>query len=621
MRLPVLRTAPARTKQEVMVFGGINYGDDAAPGEMEESMGLSSARYPYISQRSGRKVQQLYGSATGMTARGGLCVVNGIDLYYKGERVGRVSVGKKQFAKMNTKIIIFPDKVFYDTASGEFGHLEARNVSAAGTVSIKDSVMTLSDTGQIYVERSGERTDEMHTKYNRSTAPVPTFTKYERYSLDKATGAFTFEEPSTVAVDELVIGDIVANPETDTRYNVVTQVTKSKTSVYDKTYGTGYEYTVTLEDHYAEYTPLPPISDLFSAGDAIQVEGSSVEGNNKTLIAREVTENSIRFSENSLTDVESEAGEITLSRNVPDLEYICECDNRIWGTCGQTIYSSALGDPRNFFVYDGVGTDSYAVSVGTEGPFTGCIAFGQSVMFFKEDCCHKILGSLPSEYYMSTYTIPGLQEGSERSLTVVNEVLYYKGRNGVYAMTGSAPVLISHAFGNRKYSNASAGSDGERYYISMQGEDSEWNLFAYDIRRGIWLKEDDTQADYFTFHDGILYFIDRNRVIMTGQDFEEEGKPDWIASFAPITEQTMGRKCYSRILMRMELEEGSWVNVLISCDKEPWRQVWSTHDTRPGVVTAHIQPNRCDSFRIRLVGRGKMVVRSILREYEVGSEV
>ena len=54
---------------------------------------------------------------------------------------------------------------------------------------------------------------------------------------------------------------------------------------------------------------------------------------------------------------------------MPDLDFICESENRLWGCSNETrtIYASALGDPTNFFSYQGLSTDSYAVAVGSEG--------------------------------------------------------------------------------------------------------------------------------------------------------------------------------------------------------------------------------------------------------------
>ena len=206
-----------------------------------------------------------------------------------------------------------------------------------------------------------------------------------------------------------------------------------------------------------------------------------------------------------------EAGALLEERKVPDLTCICECDNRIWGAEGKTIYASALGDPTNFYVYDGVSTDSYAVAVGTEGEFTGCIAYSSTVLFWKENCLHKVLGSYPAQYEIYTYTVPGIQKGSEKSLAVINETLFYKGRNGVYAYSGGTPELLTENFGTRRFFDAVGGTDGERYYISMRTEKGDWELYVFDTLRAIWLREDATHALDWAYLDGTLYFLDGDR--------------------------------------------------------------------------------------------------------------
>ena len=64
---------------------------------------------------------------------------------------------------------------------------------------------------------------------------------------------------------------------------------------------------------------------------------------------------------------------VKVERRVPDLEYLTECDNRVWGCSSSenVIYACKLGDPTNWFSYRGIAADSYAVTVGSDGPFTG----------------------------------------------------------------------------------------------------------------------------------------------------------------------------------------------------------------------------------------------------------
>ncbi|MBR3865301.1 MAG: hypothetical protein IKM67_01155, partial [Clostridia bacterium] len=141
-----------------------------------------------------------------------------------------------------------------------------------------------------------------------------------------------------------------------------------------------------------------------------------------------------------------EGARVRVSRHIPDLDYICESENRLWGVSNRThtIYASALGLPGEFTEFDVVSTDSYAVAVASEDDFTAICAYGGGVCCFKENRLHKMLGSFPAEYYMNEYEIAGVQKGSERSLQIIDEVLYYKGKYGVYAYSGGVPRLISY---------------------------------------------------------------------------------------------------------------------------------------------------------------------------------
>ena len=58
-----------------------------------------------------------------------------------------------------------------------------------------------------------------------------------------------------------------------------------------------------------------------------------------------------------------------VERRVPDLDFLTECDNRVWGCSSRenVIYGCKLGDPTNWFSYRGIAEDSYAVTVGSDG--------------------------------------------------------------------------------------------------------------------------------------------------------------------------------------------------------------------------------------------------------------
>lgn len=509
---PVRRTG--RTRREILAFGGLNWSDDWREGELSECEGLSLERYPCLSQRAGRKEAARYAAPTALYAGETLCVVDGTSFLYNGITEGTVLPGEKRFATVNSQIVIFPDKLCFNTVTGVLRSLEA-------------SVSILAGSGS--------------------------FT------------AGTLESP-----------------------------------------GAGFK-------------------NAFRAGDAVEIRGCiSHPGNNGRHIVRAVSAETLTFDP-GIFEPGSEGGAVTVRRDVPDLEWICECGNRLWGAEGQTIYASALGDPFNFFVFDGLSTDSFAAAVGTGGAFTGCAAYGGAVLFWKEDCVHKVLGNFPAQYEIYTYHIPGVQDGSGKSLAVINEVLYYKGRDGVYAYDGGTPELVSGCFGQRRFYNASAGNGGGRYCISMQDEAGDWGLYVYTPSgpaRGRWIREDGTHVLDFAALNGSLYYLDAGTgaLTLTGQERDEGGRIPWSAVFCPFYEGTLGRKGYVRLYLRVELDEGAWMRVECREDGGPFRPVWSSHDNRAGTAVIPLLPGRCDRFQIRLSGRGRCLVRSLERELSIGSE-
>ena len=350
--------------------------------------------------------------------------------------------------------------------------------------------------------------------------------------------------------------------------------------------------------------------------------GCSTSENNKEeeIIVRSVSDNEIVFDNNSFTEG-VELNTITIRRSVPELEFICESNYRLWGVKGNTIYGSAYGKPLNFKSYEGLAGDSYYIDVASEGKFTGCIPYSSYICFFKENTLHKLYGTKPSNFQISTSSVYGVQNGSERSMQIINEQLLYKGVGGVYSYTGGVPELISDKFGNQRYSDAVACSDGEKYYLSMRQGDT-WNMFVYDVAKNIWLREDDTHAVDMAFHDGKVYFISEDGGLYHIDKTADRNDIEWGATFCTIHETMNERKGYSKFHLRMDMSAGAWLAVEIKTDNErQWRQVYATHNEKAKTATIPILPTRCDSIDIRLRGKGQCTIKAFIREFTVGSDV
>lgn len=503
--LPRLPNTIQKNRREMVELRGVNYTDNYTDGDLAGCRNLSARRWPYLSTRRAREHLGALDGSTALTAWEKLVVVRGTKLLYDGEEVGTVAAGAKQFAVVNTRLVIWPDKVYLDLQSKTVRPLGA-SVSGGGAVFTANSV-----------------------------------------TLSGASGAFR-------------------------------------------------------------------------AGDTVTVSGCSIPANNKDVHISAVSGDRLTVPDNAFTAGTSTTT-VTIARNIPDLDYICESENRLWGCSNdkRTIYASALGDPGNFFVYEGLSTDSYAVAVGSEGEFTGCCKLSGGVLFWKEHTLHKLLGSYPAEYAMYTYSVEGLKKGCFKSMQVVNEVLYYLGAGGVYAYTGGSPQRVSPGFDGLDLWNAAAGTDGTRYYLSAD-EGDRHHLFVLDLGKNLWLREDDTRCVDFARLGNDLYFLTSEGQVYRADAGVEDKAVEWEAAFTPFYETIQGRKRYSRLLLRLELPRGGWARAEIRCDGGQWETCAQWTGGERDTLFAVLPIRRCDKFELRLTGKGPCAVLGISREFSVGSE-
>ena len=619
MRLPYMQTNTQKRQQQIIAFRGLNYGEGAVDGEFSETENLSTARFPCLSQRAGRATEGHYANGTNLfcDAQGKLLVIDGITVYYDGRIVGTVTPGDKQIASIGTKIVIYPDAVYYERAedSASFRDLGKLRFPRYGIQFSGAKITMLSGVTSDENPSWGIGVDRV-VETGKLTEPGNTaITIYSTIGVNEESGLITKSGASQTTFSGLKAGD-----RTDYQceegslfadggqYREIDSVRQLDGGLYE------VSYTM----HQAFWYSYETWDKYFSVGDSVYIAGSGNSGTRKITAIDQftMTVEGADFEHQGAQD-----GEVTIGWQYPNFACVCESDNRIWGAEGNTIYASALGDPEHFFEYKGVSTDGYAVAVGTDGAFTACCPYSGSVLFWKEDRLHKVLGSYPAQYEVYTYQIPGVQKGCEKSLTNIGEVLYYQGKNGIYAFTGGTPELISEKFGLRRFHSGRAGTDGERYYISMQDEAGAWGLYTFDPMRGLWLREDGTHAAEFTRVNGELRFLTAGGgIVATGQDGSQEGPIPWSATLCRMDETSHGRKGYSKLYLRADLSAGAFLKVEISTDGGPFRQVFRTHNQRARTMVVPILPQRCDNFRIRLSGTGGCIVRSLVREFSLGSE-
>lgn len=599
------------SRDMIDAFGGYNHNLRISENEFYDMKNMTSAYYPLLSPRGGRGLYsypqgQNTFNANGIIAKDALCRVEGTKLFINNNEIQGIVLtdGPKQLISMGAYLIIMPDKKYVNTKDfTEYGDIEA-SFTTTGEVSFTlcsqdgegyDDV-TISETepaepvnGTLWIDSSNPELHILKQYSETSSMWVQIPTTYIKISCQGI--AHAFEEFDGVKISGIDTENIPQLADLEGQTSVIWRLYKDENG---------------------------------GAGDYIVVIGM-------------------------LDATASQSSSITVSRRMPLMDFIIESGNRLWGCrygpsidgeVVNEIYASKLGDFKNWNVYMGLGSDSYAASCGTDGQWTGAIAHLGYPLFWKENFVHKVYGNMPANYQIQTTACKGVQKGAGRSMAIVGETLFYKSTNGVCAYDGSLPTEVSGQFGGIKYTaldatlktadplrcGAVAGADHNKYYISMKSEmDDNWHLFVFDTRMGMWHREDNTWADAFCACDDNMYYIDHaDKKIKTMSDvrFAREEVVSWFVETGTLGLSLPDNKYISRMNIRMSLKPGTRIAIYIEYDScGQWEFLWDMVGTSLRSFTVPIRPHRCDHFRLKIEGVGQAKIFSIAKVIEQGSDM
>jgi hypothetical protein len=588
MEYPILK-AKQKSRQMLDTFLGYNHNLRIGENEFCEMQNMTSDDYPVLSPRPGRGTHIGYASA--MIAKDTLCYVSGTDFVIGHERIPMALNDKpKQLVSMGSYVIIFPDKKWINTIPSEWDQYDTGYIDVENTFNEKDVTVRLCDPEGNYYE------------------------------------TVEFQER---AADGVVWVDVSVDPPVLRKYSGQQKVWTTIPS-YMKISVDGIGYNLQKGDGVELYFQDSAFSHLNGYKVLQECESGYIVVDGAP---------SSKYADHTTT-----TQQVRVSRKIPDMDFIIESNNRLWG-CKygyddqgkflNEIYASKLGDFKNWRCYRGISTDSYTASCGTDGPFTGAIAHMGYPIFFKENCMHKVYGDYPANFRIQSTECRGVQKGSHNSLAIVNETLFYKSRDAVCAYDGSMPVEVSSALGNVPYCCAVACGHGSKYYINMGSiEDGASHLFVFDTAKGVWHKEDNIEISQMCSLDGEIYAITSeeyanslvpntgtNIVTMLGNTGTIE-KVEWMVESGKIGMEQPDMKYLTKLQIRMSLAIGSEIRVSIRYDSVgDWEQVFVVAGTTLRSFVMPVRPRRCDHFHIRIEGKGQGKIYSIAKTIERGSDV
>ncbi len=599
MEFPILQDV-SRYREMTTVFGGYNHQISCKEGQFYDMKNMSSKYFPVLSPRNNRGIVKRFTNPQGILDKEDLWWIDNKVLYKNGEAITLEGVtltdeAPKTLAKMGAYIIIMPDKVWCKTndedSSLECGYME----------------------NYVDIEKGSEIT----------------------FSICEANGkAIEWHDAEYYKVN---------NP-TDGSY-MMSVTSEGKPSL--KIYSASTSIWMTVASTYVQIS-AKGIGIGFEKEDGIKITTNVITDSLNNIFVNDEKDGKhhsintyiLDKTDDSITIPGIYNGRITpfedmtlsLERKVPDMSYVTECNNRLWGCSkdGHEIYCCKLGDVKNWNCFRGIATDSWAATIGSDGQFTAAITFLGYPIFFKEDCLIKVAVSATGAHQTKETMCRGVQNGSGGSLCILNETLYYKSTTGICGYNGSLPYSISDELGDVGYYDAVAGAIGDKYYISMRDKSNEYSMFVYDKKNGIWCKEDNTQALIFCRHKDELYYIDSKDNVMKSiggtllydvPEQDTEGSIDWYAESGPIGYSSPDNKYVGRITLRITLEFGANVDFFLQYDSHgEWEHKFNMSGTGTRTYSIPIIPKRCDHFRYKIMGSGSCKIHSVTKTIEEGSD-
>ena len=595
------RSGIQNSRTLLRAFGGLNETYACSEAEYSAGINFSARNFPALSTRTPRRKLREVENLNGMYHLNGLLTVCGKDLIYTPDEAGAAAVtlenavadSKKTLVGIGTKILIFPDKAAFDTAE--------RTLQPLGAAWSGEQVefAPCDAEGRTYEAEEYGRTEPEHP------ADGALFLKVEDIRRP-------WSSDSTLEIYSAVSGNWSAIPLDYCRVTaegigkgfrawdtVTVQGTAAKQGgQFEELDGDRIVYEV--QEGWLRVKATPGGAHFYGkfAQNGTTAKWTSIDG-----------------SEVAVYTVE---GPVQVERKIPDLDFVTECDNRVWGCSSKenVIYACKLGDPTNWFSYRGIAADSYAVTVGSDGAFTGAATCMGYVLFFKENGLHKLYGTKPSDYQMSSIQCSGVAKGAHQSLCVINETLYYLSMDGVMAWDGSLPTKVSASLDETAMSRvtrAAAGGLVGRYYLHTESPGGQ-RLLVYDTEKGLWHEEDATGwAMCSTGRQ--LYLWDKEAIWAADGSREAGGEEDTVEYEAVTGDIGLGDpddKYCSRVTVRLDAMERTVVTLWASFDGGEWEEKGRV-DTRDRRVQVNLPfvPTRHDTMRLRLTGKGQIAVRSI----------
>ena len=371
----------------------------------------------------------------------------------------------------------------------------------------------------------------------------------------------------------------------------------------------------------------------FREGDTVYCTGFSDTIGSYFKIAKKTT--NYLLIEGTMSIKEYSSGSIQLTRTIPSFDYVTVSGGRLFGVrrgadkSGKLIckmYGSAIGNPFNFAPEAG----GVVMDLDINGTFTGiCDYLGSPVAFTENEIIEArlkggaLIGTVVKGY--------GVEKGAEKSISQYASALYYKSKAGVCYYDGSYPEVILPT--SLSEQGCCGIATNGKYYMS-----SENGISVYDIKDKKWIRENGCGVVAFAECKGSLYALckdtDGDFIVLMDFDAADDEVRYYLAEESyPIVEEAVAWRvdsieigkgdfdsvCPVRIALKMKNSVQYPFSVTVIYDGE--REFSKSFSlSLNGTVEIPLPLRRCDSFKIKIEGKGEVSLIGLQAYYRVGGK-
>ena len=367
------------------------------------------------------------------------------------------------------------------------------------------------------------------------------------------------------------------------------------------------------------------LTDHFYAGQGILISGSgnSIVDGYHYITGVDKTNGVLYFNNYEFGSAAISSCTCTVSNEIPDMDSVCICQNRVWGVKGNKVYASRVGDPKAFCAFNRKEDSSYVGEYFDTDGFTYIMEYEGSPLIFSNSAIYKVYGDNSDNYDIGVVCRGGgILADDTNSVAEVRGEVYYVSHGKVVKFTGVKSIPIE-SFPYDYVKSACGAARGGIYYISYSDQYMENFFLSYDTASDTWYKQGELWiSKMITVKDALygLSSIEAYLIDFDGDDPMDSEYEGRVESYVELDDVFyMGHSiCPETLILRADVESDSTLEVKISYDGAfSWKNAGEINGERHGIIKLMLPQKRCDSFRLRIVGVGSYCIKNASVECSV----